>query len=119
MRKSYSRLLFFAIVITGLISCGGGGGSGGGANTQSLTLNWTPPTQNTDNSGLMDLVNYKLYYGKDSATLDQSVLIEALASSYTLNNLPPNTTYYFSITAININNGESDRSNVVTKTTPG
>jgi len=130
MRRSYSRVLIFAIVFTGLISCGGGdisstgtnpgngGGLGGGANTQSLTLNWTPPTLNTDNSDLKDLVNYKLYYGTVSTTLDQSVLIGAQASSYTLNNLPDNTTYYFAITAININNGESDRSNVVMKTTP-
>ena len=29
----------------------------------SMSLSWTPPTQNTDGSALTDLAGYKLYYG--------------------------------------------------------
>ena len=125
------HVTFLAVIMLfGLISCGGGSGSSTPVNdnlgngnspqsTQSLTLNWTAPTQNTDDSELTDLVNFKLYYGTDPDALDQSVLIGPLQSSYTLSNLPSNTDYYFVITAINSNDDESDRSNVVMKTTPG
>ena len=121
-------MFLVAILLAGLISCGGSGSDpapgetdtgGGTPTTQSLTLNWTAPTQNTDNSNLNDLINFKLYYGTDPSALNQSVLIGSLQSSHTLSNLPSNTTYYFAITAVNSNDDESDRSNVVMKTTPG
>ncbi len=82
----------------------------------SVTLNWTPPTLNEDGSPLTDLAGYVLYYGlaPDSYT-DQIELDNPGLSSYTADNLAPNT-YYFVMTAVNSLDVESDYSNVVNRT---
>jgi len=86
------------------------------ATVGAATLRWTAPTLNTDNSPLTDLSGYKIYYGLSSASLTNSITINNIGVvSYVIENLNTNTTYYFSITAINGQNSESAYSNIVSK----
>ncbi len=79
----------------------------------SITLSWTPPTENVDNSPLMDLAAYKFYYGLSEGNYPNEIYIDNPGlSSYTVQNLTANT-YYFVVTAINQNGAESAFSNVV------
>jgi hypothetical protein len=81
----------------------------------SVTLNWTPPTQKTDETVLSNLAGYKIQYGTDSAALNQTIdLKTAGVSSYLVENLSP-ATYYFAIKAYTSTGEESDPSNVVSK----
>jgi hypothetical protein len=80
--------------------------------TGSATLDWMPPTQNTDGTTLTDLAGYHLYYGTTAANLDHSVNIANPGlASYVISNLSP-ATWYFSMTAYNTSGTESDRSAV-------
>ncbi len=82
----------------------------------SATLNWTPPTQNTDGSNLMDLAGYKIYYGTSpDSYLNQITINNPGVTTYVVDNLTPNTWYLVS-TAFNSSGMESDVSNVATKT---
>jgi len=84
--------------------------------TGVATLHWTAPTLNTDDSSLTDLSGYKIYYGLSSASLTNSITINNIGvASYVIENLDANTTYYFSITAINDQDSESAYSNIVSK----
>jgi len=79
----------------------------------SVTLSWTPPTENVDNSPLMDLAAYKFYYGLSEGNYPNEIYIgNPGLSSYTVQNLTANT-YYFVVTAINQSGVESTFSNVV------
>lgn len=78
-----------------------------------VTLNWTPPTENTDGSSLLDLTGYKIYYGISEDDLSSSIIVDNPGlTSYVLENLDADTTYYFVITAVNSENLESDLSNI-------
>lgn len=80
----------------------------------SITLNWHPPSENTDNTTLNDLAGYKLYYGFSPTALTNKITInDAYSSTYTINNLYKNTSYYVSMTAINRHSVESERSNII------
>jgi len=142
MFKQALRSSLIILASLSLISCGGGSGSAAvnSSNTSSssnnssssnvvatvpsgnktIFLNWTPPTENTDNSQLTDLTGYKVYYGISANTLTASyTLMDPNASSATVPSLASNTLYYFSVKVLNSKNVESDFSNVVTKTTTG
>lgn len=82
----------------------------------SVRLSWTPPTQNSDGSGLTDLIAYKFYYGPSADDLPNVIRIENPGlSSYVIDNLPPNT-YYFVTTVVNSQEVESEHSNVTSIT---
>ncbi len=82
----------------------------------SALLTWTPPTENTDGSPLVDLASYRVYYGTNQDHLNMQIdLPNPGLSSYVVENLTP-ATYYFVITAINSIGLESDASNMVSKT---
>ena len=86
------------------------------APTGTATINWTPPTANTDGSALTNLASYRIVYGRASNTLDQSANVDNPGvSSYTVNNLATGT-WYFGVVAVNQTGGESSVSNVATKT---
>ena len=84
----------------------------------SVTLTWTPPTENDDGTPLTDLAGYKLYWGTtpgvytDSVTLDNPGL-----TSYVVEGLAPGT-YEFVATSYNASGVESVYSNPATKTVP-
>ena len=81
----------------------------------SATLSWTPPTENTDGTPLVDLAAYKIYYGTTEGIYPNSIRIDNPGiASYVVNNLVPNT-YYFVATSVNAAGIESTYSNVATK----
>ena len=82
----------------------------------SMSLSWTPPTQNTDGSALTDLAGYKLYYGQSSGSYNKTIRIDnASISSYRIENLLPDT-YYVVVTAFNATGVESTFSPEAVKT---
>ena len=92
------------------------------SSTGMTTLNWTPPTQNTDNSALSTasnpaLAGYIIYFGPTSGATACSINVEDPdATGYPITNLLTNTEYTFAVTAYNSDGVESDLSNIVIKT---
>jgi hypothetical protein len=83
------------------------------ASTGTATLDWTPPTQNSDGSTLTDLAGYYVYYGTSADKLTQSVKITNPGlSAYTLSNLSAGT-WYFAVSSYSAAGIESARSGVV------
>ncbi len=81
--------------------------------TGSVTLAWTPPTQNTDGTALTDLAGYQLRWGPKSGSLDQSVtLSNAGLSSYVVAGIAPGE-YSFVMFAVNSRGVSSDPSNSI------
>jgi hypothetical protein len=74
-------------------------------------LEWTVPTTQTNGSTLADLAGYRVHYGKSAGALDQTIEIRnPSVSRYVIEGLKPGT-YYFTVTAFNARNHESERSN--------
>jgi hypothetical protein len=74
----------------------------------SVTVQWQPPTDNTDGSPLTDLARFRIYYGLDPSQLDNVVeLSNPGLTSHVVENLSPNT-WYFAMTALNSAGQESD-----------
>ena len=81
----------------------------------SVTLSWTPPTQNEDGSALTDLAAYKFYYGTVPGTYPNSIRVDnPRIATFVVEDLNPNT-YYFVATAINSSGEESRFSNMAMK----
>ena len=81
----------------------------------SVTLSWTPPTENTDGSAITDLVGYKVYYGLSAGDYANVIYVDSPGiASYVVESLTPNL-YYFVVTAVNSRSGESGFSNVASK----
>lgn len=79
----------------------------------SVTISWTPPTENTDGSALTNLAGYHIYYGTSQSNLSQLVKITNPGlATYVLGNLAT-TTYYFAMTSVNSKGEESARSTVM------
>ena len=77
------------------------------ASLGSVTLNWQPPSQNTDGSPLTDLAGYRLYFGKSSRQYNNEITIDNPGlTTYVVDNLSPDT-YYFAATAVNAEGMES------------
>ena len=101
--KVSASLATFAINVTA---------TGSGA----ATLQWTPPTRNTDGTTLTNLSGYRIYYGTSSSALSQTISISnASVSTYVVGNLSP-ATYYFAVKAVTSSGTESSLSNVASKT---
>ena len=123
-----------------LSGCGGGGGgaagtaatstsatssTGGGmgiastpptASSGAVTLNWTPPTENTDGTPLTNLSGYDIHYGTSSHAYTQTVTVANPGiAAYVVDNLSPGK-YYFSVTAVNSQGAESPLSSEVSTT---
>ena len=97
---------------------GTGTGSGGGTTSSSgsVTVNWTPPTENTNGTVLTNLAGYTIDYGTSSSNLSTSVTVSnAGLSSYVIDNLPAGT-YYFGVKAYTSSGETSTVSNIVSKT---
>jgi hypothetical protein len=81
--------------------------------TSSATLDWTPPTENTDGSALTNLGGYTIYYGTSAANLTQSLKVTNPGLTvYTVTNLASGT-WYFAVSSFNTSGVESPRTNVV------
>lgn len=82
----------------------------------SVTLNWTPPTENEDGSALVDLAGYRLYWGTTPGVYTDSVTLSNPGmTSYVVENLAPGT-YEFVATSFNAAGTESAYSNPATRT---
>jgi hypothetical protein len=85
------------------------------AGNVSTTLSWSPPTQNSDGSPLMDLAGYKIYWGTTPGNYSRSVTLNNPGlTSYVVDNLVPGT-YEFVATSFNTNGMESAYSSPVTR----
>lgn len=81
----------------------------------SVTLSWTPPTTNADGSTITDLAGYRIYYGRSTGALDQTIIIDNPGIiRWVVDNLAP-TTWYFAMTSFNSTNVESARTGVVSR----
>lgn len=81
----------------------------------AATVQWTPPTRNTDGSTLANLSGYRIYYGTNSGALNQTIRItNASVSTYVVDNLSP-ATWYFAVKAVNSAGAESSLSNITSK----
>jgi len=79
----------------------------------NATLDWTPPTANTDGSVLTGLVGYKMYYGTNPDNLTQVIQIANPGlSSYVVENLTTGT-WYFAVTSYVAGGVESSKSEVI------
>lgn len=82
----------------------------------SVTLNWTPPTQNTDGTPLLNLAGYYIYVGKKSGAYDRKITISNSGiTSYVVENLLPDR-YYFAASSFNSSGLEGDLSPEAVKT---
>jgi hypothetical protein len=79
------------------------------ATSASVTVSWTPPTQNSDGSPLTNLGGYRVYYGTTATNLNSSVtLANPGLIRDVIENLTP-ATWYFAMTAYNTKGLESAR----------
>ncbi|HZO23747.1 MAG TPA: putative Ig domain-containing protein [Steroidobacteraceae bacterium] len=81
--------------------------------SSSATLEWTPPTENTDGTSLTNLAGYKVYYGTSAGSLSHVVqLANPGLTGYTVSSLSSGT-WYFAVTAYTSGGVESSLSPVV------
>jgi hypothetical protein len=86
--------------------------------TSSVTLNWGPPTTNTDGTALTNLAGYRIMYGSSAANLNTTVQVAGTGlTSYTIDGLTSGT-WYFSIKSYSSSGTESSLSNPVSATVP-
>ena len=80
------------------------------SSTGEATLAWSAPTTSADGSPLTDLDGYIVYSGTESGSYTQSIDVGNV-TSYTVNNLTANVTYYIAVTAYDTSGNEGDYSN--------
>jgi hypothetical protein len=106
---------------SGTSSGGTSGGSTSGnsgsnpptASTGNVTINWNPPTQNTDGTPLTNLAGFKIHYGSASQKYTQTITVNNPGLvTYVVANLPAGT-YYFAVTAYSATGTESPLSSEV------
>jgi hypothetical protein len=86
-----------------------------GNSTGSVTLSWSPPTENEDGTLLVDLAGYRIYWSRDGGGYGPPVAIDnPSVTLYVVENLTPGS-YEFVATAVNIAGIESQFSNSVTR----
>jgi hypothetical protein len=84
--------------------------------TGVATLDWLPPTENSDGSALTNLAGYTVYYGTSPDSLTQSVKVTNPGlTAYTVTNLPSGT-WYFAVTSYSSTGVESTRTGTVSTT---
>jgi hypothetical protein len=82
----------------------------------NVTLDWTPPTLNSDGSVFTDLAGYYLQFGRTPYQLTQAIkLTNPGLTSYVVENLAAGT-WYFTISSITSNGIQSFESAVVSTT---
>lgn len=123
--KTKLRVFLTCLVVAALSACGGSSSSGSSPpgvipppSAGAVTLEWTPPTTNNDGSTLVDLAGYKIYQSQTNsyAALQLvTTLTNPGLASYMVEGLAAGT-YYFSVTAYNSSNSESDYSNLISMT---
>jgi Putative Ig domain len=81
--------------------------------SNTVTLSWQAPTENSDGSTLSDLTGYKVHYGSASKSYSDTIQVaNAGLTTYVVQNLAAGT-YYFAVTAYNATGKESSLSGEV------
>ncbi|MEM6710241.1 MAG: fibronectin type III domain-containing protein [Pseudomonadota bacterium] len=80
----------------------------------TLTISWDAPTENVDGSALAGISEYRIYYGERSGDYQEMVSISDGSSTSAELTLPL-ATYYFAMSAIDLDGVESDLSNEVAR----
>ena len=95
-------------------SSGSGEGVAGG--NGAATLVWTPVTQNTDGTLLMNLAGYKVFYGQSTSAMNSTeVLSDPSLTTFVVASLSSGT-WYFSVAAYTSDGTLGAISNIGTKT---
>ena len=82
----------------------------------SVTLQWTPPTRNTDGTRLRDLAAFRIDWGLAEDGFTNSVTVDNPGlARYVVENLSPGR-YMFAVAAVNSSGVASERSNVSRRT---
>jgi hypothetical protein len=68
---------------------------------QSVTLNWTAPTQNVDGTALTDLAGYKVFYGTGSRQYSTTVSLAGAGNNSVVIEDLTQGTWYFSLQSYN------------------
>jgi hypothetical protein len=77
------------------------------------TLDWTPPTENTDGTALTNLAGYTVYYGTSPDSLTKSIKVSNPGlTAFTVTDLPAGT-WYFAVTSYSSTGVESGRTGTV------
>jgi len=80
------------------------------------TVSWQAPTENTDGSPLTDLGGYVIFFGQTPRDMVQARTVNGIGTtSLVISNLAEGT-WYFQMLAYNIDNAESPRTPLVSKT---
>jgi hypothetical protein len=109
---SSASLPAFSITVEKSGSVSGSGGTTNG----SATVNWQPPTENTNGTAITNLAGYTIEYGTNKSNLTSSVKVANPGlTSYVIENLAAGT-YYFGVMAYNSAGQTSSVSGVVSKT---
>ena len=98
----------------------GGSGTTGGTGTKTVngvaTLDWMPPTANSDGSALTNLAGYTVYYGTSPNDLSKSVKVANPGlATYSVTGLSSGT-WYFAVTSYSSDGVESGRTSTVSTT---
>lgn len=81
--------------------------------SNTVTLSWQAPTENSDGSTLVDLTGYKLHYGSASKSYSDTIQVaNGGLTTFVVQNLPSGT-YFFAVTAYNASGKESSLSGEV------
>jgi hypothetical protein len=82
------------------------------SSTGTVTLSWTPPTENTDGTTLTNLSGYHIYYGTSESNLNQRIEVaNPGVASYVVSSLTPGT-WYFAVAAYNATGYDGGNANV-------
>lgn len=86
------------------------------ATTGSATLTWVAPTENTDGSPITGLAGFHIYYGTSEGAMTQLIDVPNVSTTtYAIEQLDSGT-YYFAVTAYNVDGMESAQSTIGSKT---
>jgi hypothetical protein len=111
----YKRATLRAFNLTVVGSASGPAASEQIAAPAAVTLQWQPPTQNTDDSPLTNLAGYHVYYGTSAQALTFKVTVANPGiSSYVVENLARGT-WYFAVAGYNANGVEGELSGVASR----
>jgi hypothetical protein len=82
----------------------------------TATLAWTPVTQNTDGTLLLNLAGYKVHYGTSAADLSTVIQLgDPADTGYKVDNLDEGT-WYFAVSAYTADGIDGELSNIGQKT---
>lgn len=71
------------------------------AKANTVTIAWTPPTENTNGTPLSNLAGYNIHYGTSASNLSEKISVSNPGiATYVVSNLSPGT-YYFAVAAVN------------------